>query len=129
MFLLCAYRASCTVTAMSLAHMEPPTTHAAEPQLTLGERIRKLRMDAGLDQAQLAEAVGVSRQLVSKWERNVSIPDVIEAVTLAEVGNVSFGWLGGVPVRSRWFAQNPQVTTAATPIHGRRRTRSRRSPS
>ena len=38
----------------------------------LAERIYNLRKRRGLSQAQLAEALGVSRQTVSKWERGVS---------------------------------------------------------
>jgi len=35
---------------------------------SIGDRIRKARTDAGLTQAQLGEAVGVSRAAVAQWE-------------------------------------------------------------
>lgn len=44
--------------------------------MTLGEKIRKLRTDAGLSQAQLAEALMVSRAAVAKWENENGMPDV-----------------------------------------------------
>ena len=40
--------------------------------MTYGERIRREREAKGLTQEELAEAVGVSRQAVSKWEGEVS---------------------------------------------------------
>lgn len=43
---------------------------------TTGKTIAKLRKDAGLTQASLAEKLGVSDKAVSKWERGVSCPDV-----------------------------------------------------
>lgn len=41
-----------------------------------GEYLRKLRIERELSQEQLAEAMGLSRQSISKWERGVSIPDI-----------------------------------------------------
>lgn len=41
---------------------------------TIGDRLRKARMAAGLDQAHMAAAVAVSRPTVSKWERGGSEP-------------------------------------------------------
>ena len=40
--------------------------------MTYGERIRQGREAKGLTQEELAEAVGVSRQAVSKWEGDLS---------------------------------------------------------
>ena len=42
--------------------------------MTYGERIRREREAKGLTQEELAEAVGVSRQAVSKWEGDLSRP-------------------------------------------------------
>ena len=41
--------------------------------MTLSERIRQCRQQAGLSQEQVAELVGVSRQAVAKWEAGVSL--------------------------------------------------------
>ncbi len=40
--------------------------------LNFGEKIRKLRREHDLTQDELAQAIGVSYQSVSKWERDVS---------------------------------------------------------
>ena len=42
--------------------------------MTLGEKIQALRREAGLSQEGLADHLGVSRQAVSKWETNLSLP-------------------------------------------------------
>ena len=78
-----------------------PITQTLDPTLTLGERIAKARKDAGLDQQGLANMLGVSRPLVSKWERGKSIPDIVQSARLAEYTHVPLGWLAGVDARSR----------------------------
>lgn len=43
---------------------------------TLGAMITELRKDNGMTQAQLAEKMGVTDKAVSKWERDLSCPDI-----------------------------------------------------
>jgi transcriptional regulator with XRE-family HTH domain len=50
-------------------------------ELTLGERLRLTREHADLDQAQLGDLLGVSRQTVSNYERGIRKPK--EATLLA----------------------------------------------
>lgn len=49
-----------------------------------GEYLRKLRIERELSQEQLAEAMGLSRQSISKWEQGISTPDVDNYMKLAE---------------------------------------------
>lgn len=42
--------------------------------MTLGEKLQALRRARGLSQEQLALALGVSRQAISKWENGESAP-------------------------------------------------------
>lgn len=49
-----------------------------------GEYLRKLRIERELSQEQLAEAMGLSRQSISKWEQGVSTPDIDNFMKLAE---------------------------------------------
>ena len=51
---------------------------------TLGERIAEKRKANGYKQDELAEALGVSAQAVSKWENDLSCPDIMTLPTLAE---------------------------------------------
>ena len=53
--------------------------------MTYGERIRQGREAKGLTQEELAEAVGVSRQAVSKWEGDLSRPAAGKLVLLSEI--------------------------------------------
>ncbi len=43
----------------------------------LGNRIRTLRKENGMTQAQLADQLGVTFQAISKWENGRSVPDVL----------------------------------------------------
>ena len=61
--------------------------------MTLGERISALRTARGLSQSELAEALEVSRQSVSKWETDASVPDLDRLVKLAELFGVSLDQL------------------------------------
>lgn len=56
---------------------------------TMGERIKHHRKRLGLTQEQLAERLGVSPQAVSKWENNLSCPDISLLPELASVLGIS----------------------------------------
>jgi transcriptional regulator with XRE-family HTH domain len=53
--------------------------------MSVGDRIAKLRKEQNISQGNLANAVGVSRQAVSKWENGLSLPDSGNLILLAEV--------------------------------------------
>ncbi len=57
--------------------------------MTLGERICALRTARGLSQTELAEALEVSRQSVSKWETDASVPDLDRLVSISGLFHVS----------------------------------------
>lgn len=44
--------------------------------LEIGEKIRQLRLQRGMTQGQLGEALGLSAQAVSKWESQTNMPDI-----------------------------------------------------
>lgn len=52
---------------------------------TLGKRIMEHRKQLGLTQDQLAEKLGVTAQAVSKWENDLSCPDITMLPRLAEI--------------------------------------------
>lgn len=60
---------------------------------TLGTTIAELRKKHGMTQLELANKMGVTDKAVSKWERNLSCPDISSLPLLAEVLGVSVGEL------------------------------------
>jgi len=69
--------------------------------MLLGERIRELRISQGLSQEALAAKLGVSRQAVSKWEKNLSYPDTENLLALAALLGVSGDALAGLKIETQ----------------------------
>lgn len=57
--------------------------------MTLGEKIRHSRKQAGLSQQQLAQTLCVSRSAIAKWETDNGMPDIENLKMLAKLFNVS----------------------------------------
>lgn len=57
--------------------------------MTLGEKIKDLRKKANISQEDLAEKVGVSRQAVTKWEKDLGLPDIENLKSIASLFNIS----------------------------------------
>ncbi len=57
--------------------------------MKLDEKLVRLRKEKGLTQLELAEAVKVSRQAVSKWESGISLPSTENLRSLSELYQVS----------------------------------------
>ena len=57
--------------------------------MSIGSNIYTLRKEKKLTQAQLAEKLGVSEQAVSKWENEISLPDVSLFPAMASLFRVS----------------------------------------
>lgn len=55
-------------------------------------KIAKARSEINLTQDQLAELLNVSRQTISKWELDISLPDTSKLVKLSKVLNVSIDY-------------------------------------
>lgn len=53
--------------------------------MSIGERITELRKQQEISQGQIANALGVSRQAVSKWENDISSPDTLNLIKLADI--------------------------------------------
>lgn len=61
--------------------------------MTLGETIHQLRTSRGMSQGDLADALEVSRQSVSKWETDASVPDLDKLVRLSRLFDVTLDQL------------------------------------
>lgn len=57
--------------------------------MTLGERLKSYRTNKKISQEKVAELVGVSRQAVTKWENDQTIPNSNNLITLASIYGVS----------------------------------------
>ena len=60
----------------------------SEQAKTLGEVIKKHRVECKMTQEFVAEALGVSRQAVSKWESGISDPSTTNLMALAKLFGV-----------------------------------------
>ena len=61
--------------------------------MTLADRIQQLRKQKGISQEELADRVGVSRQAVSKWESEQSVPDMDKIILLSDYFEVTTDYL------------------------------------
>ncbi len=78
--------------------------------MSLGENIVRLRTQRGLSQEELADRLGVSRQSVSKWETDGSVPELEKLMKLGELFEVSLDVL----VKGDSFTDIPQETVQET---------------
>ena len=56
--------------------------------MSIGSRIQQFRIYNGLTQEQLAEKLGVSRQSISKWEMEQSLPEIDKVVLMSKLFSV-----------------------------------------
>jgi transcriptional regulator with XRE-family HTH domain len=64
--------------------------------LNIGGKITELRKAKGWSQAELAEAVEASRDIIGKYERGDNSPSIEMAIKLAQVFDVSLDYLIGI---------------------------------
>lgn len=61
--------------------------------MTFGEKIQKLRKEAGLSQEELAYQLDVSRQAISKWERDNGYPETENIIRMSKIFHVTLDYL------------------------------------
>ena len=61
--------------------------------MTFGEKLQSLRQRSGMSQDALAERLQVSRQAVSRWERDETMPETDKVVALADIFGVTTDYL------------------------------------
>ena len=77
----------------------------------IGERIAELRKEHNISQWQLASAMDVSRQAVSKWENDLSSPDAMNLIRLADLLETDIEYL---TTGRRNFGRRPPVVIKTT---------------
>ncbi|MGM9618963.1 MAG: helix-turn-helix domain-containing protein [Oscillospiraceae bacterium] len=80
--------------------------------MTLGENIARLRAERGMSQGALAEALEVSRQSVSKWETDGSVPELEKLVRMSALFGVTLDELVKGP------QEETETGTAEAPADG-----------
>ncbi len=68
---------------------EPVRKEMAQKAISIGEVLKQHRTECKMTQEFVAEALGVSRQAVSKWESGVSTPSTTNLLALAKLFGVS----------------------------------------
>ena len=76
----------------------------------IGEKIKKLRKERNLSQAQVAIKIGTDARRISNYENNINIPTTDLLVKIAEIFNVSMDYLVKADVEN----------TATTPIRDKK---------
>jgi len=61
--------------------------------MTFGEKLQRLRSREGLSQDRLAELLGVTRQAISKWERDETMPEAEKIVRISDCFGVTTDYL------------------------------------
>lgn len=61
--------------------------------MTTGEKIKRLRKEQNISQEQLADMLGLSRQAVSRWETESTIPETMIIVKLSKIFHVTTDYL------------------------------------
>lgn len=67
--------------------------------IEIANRLIKLRKENGYSQEQLADALNISRQAISKWERGEASPDTDNLIELAKLYGVSVDYLLGLDLK------------------------------
>ena len=61
--------------------------------MTFGEKLQDIRKKAGMSQDALAEKLDVSRQAVSRWERDETLPETEKVIAMADLFGVTTDYL------------------------------------
>ena len=80
--------------------------------MKLEEKLSALRKEKGLSQLELAEALGVSRQAVSRWEVGASAPGMENLLALSRLYGVPLDELVGGPARKAEPEAEPNARAA-----------------
>ena len=61
--------------------------------MTLGEKLSQYRRTSGMTQQELGERLNISAQAISKWENDLSEPDISTLKKLSELFDISMAEL------------------------------------
>ena len=87
--------------------------------IKIGSKLLQLRKKAGLSQGEMADRLGVSRQAISKWECDESLPDTENLIMIAKLFAISLDELvDNVPAAQEACAQGNETNGPAKALCG-----------
>jgi transcriptional regulator with XRE-family HTH domain len=78
------------------------------PEETLGQRIRSVREKSQLSQDKFGESLGVSRQTISRWEKEKVVPELANLMAICRAYHVKMAYLIGQEEEEE-SEENPKV--------------------
>lgn len=75
--------------------------------MNLGENIYRFRAERNMSQSDLADALDVSRQSVSKWENNSATPELEKLIRMTQIFGVTLDELAGLKLSDQSGASIP----------------------
>lgn len=90
--------------------------HEGGNKMTIADKISRLRKEKGLSQEAFAEALGVSRQSVSKWESGSALPDTDKIIAMSELFGVSTDFILKEDSFVSEPEENPEPPAAQTEV-------------
>lgn len=84
-----------------------------QPHTSFGQRLARLRQEADLSQKALADRLSVTRQAVSNWERDQTVPDLDMLLSLARELGVDMNALCGLTAASASMRQRRRLLLPA----------------
>lgn len=85
--------------------------------MTLGERILKYRKKAGISQEELADKLNVTRQSISLWETDQTLPSLDNLIALADIFGISMDELCGREIQNDVTEQTPLDETTINAVN------------
>lgn len=77
--------------------------------MNLGENIYRLRTAKNMSQGDLADALDVSRQSVSKWENNSAVPELEKLIKMSQLFGVTLDELAGLEQSPKPSDREPKI--------------------
>lgn len=93
----------------------------------LGDNIKEIRKQKGLTQEDLAIKLNVVRQTISKWEKNLSVPDAELLEKLSDIFEVEVSTLLGKNVISREIKEDESINIQLARINEQLSIKNKRS--
>ena len=82
--------------------------------MKLGNSLYTARKKSGLSQEDVANKLGVSRQTISKWETNETLPDICQSKRMAQLYHLSLDELIDFDMDIKEIEQMIENTTEET---------------